>query len=221
MVRLNWMMGRAVRVRWLTTPPLSIYPLGEEMTDTSILVLVGSLRAGSTNRQLAEAAIGVAPEGVALTIFEGLSDLPFYNEDIDVEGSVPAAAAAYRAAVAAADAVLVVTPEHNGTIPAVLKNAIDWASRPYGASPISGKPVAAIGSAFGQFGGVWAHDETRKSFGIAGATVLEEIKLSVPGSMVRFAEIHPKDDAEVSAQLAAVVRDVVAAVSEASTVAAA
>ncbi|MBM7470424.1 NAD(P)H-dependent oxidoreductase [Subtercola frigoramans] len=191
------------------------------MTDTSILVLVGSLRAGSTNRQLAEAAIGVAPEGVALTIFEGLSDLPFYNEDIDVEGSVPAAAAAYRAAVAAADAVLVVTPEHNGTIPAVLKNAIDWASRPYGASPISGKPVAAIGSAFGQFGGVWAHDETRKSFGIAGATVLEEIKLSVPGSMVRFAEIHPKDDAEVSAQLAAVVRDVVAAVSEASTVAAA
>ncbi|QWT24618.1 NAD(P)H-dependent oxidoreductase [Subtercola sp. PAMC28395] len=191
------------------------------MTDTSILVLVGSLRAGSTNRQLAEAAIGVAPEGVTLTIFEGLAELPFYNEDIDVEGSVPAAATTYRAAVAAADAVLVVTPEHNGTIPAVLKNAIDWASRPYGSSPISGKPVAAIGSAFGQFGGVWAHDEARKSFGIAGATVLEEIKLSVPGSMVRFAEIHPKDDAEVSAQLAAVVRDVVAAVSEASKVAAA
>ncbi|CAN5247003.1 NAD(P)H-dependent oxidoreductase [soil metagenome] len=185
------------------------------MSDTSILVLVGSLRAASTNRQLAEAAIGVAPAGVTLTIFEGLADLPFYNEDLDIEGSVPPAAAAYRAAVAAADAVLVVTPEHNGTIPAVLKNAIDWASRPFGSSAISGKPLAAIGSAFGQFGGVWAHDEARKSFGIAGASVLEEIKLSVPGSLVRFAEIHPKDDAEVAAQLSAVVRDVVAAVTEA------
>jgi NAD(P)H-dependent FMN reductase len=184
------------------------------MSETSILVLVGSLRAGSTNRQLAEAAISVAPEGVTLTIFEGLADLPFYNEDLDVEGSVPAAAATYRAAVAAADAVLVVTPEHNGTIPAVLKNAIDWASRPYGSSSISGKPVATIGSAFGQFGGVWAHDEARKSFSIAGASVLDEIKLSVPGSLVRFAELHPKDDAEVSAQLAEVVSAVAAAVAE-------
>ncbi|MEA9984006.1 NAD(P)H-dependent oxidoreductase [Subtercola sp. RTI3] len=183
------------------------------MSDTSILVLVGSLRAGSTNRQLAEAAVGVAPEGVDVTIFEGLGDLPFYNEDIDVEGSVPAAATKFREAVAAADAVLVATPEHNGTIPAVLKNAIDWASRPFGASPISGKPVSVIGSAYGQFGGVWAQDEARKSFGIAGASVLEEIKLSIPGSVVRFAELHPKDDAEVAAQLADVVRDVAAAVS--------
>ncbi|RFA17173.1 FMN reductase [Subtercola boreus] len=184
------------------------------MSDTSILVLVGSLRAGSTNRQLAEAAIGVAPEGVELTIFEGLADIPFYNEDIDVEGTVPAAATTFRDAVAAADAVLVITPEHNGTIPAVLKNAIDWASRPFGASPISGKPVATIGSAYGQFGGVWAQDETRKSLTLAGASVLEDIKLAIPGSVVRFAEIHPKDDAEVVGQLEAVVRGVVAAVSE-------
>ena len=187
------------------------------MSDTSILVLVGSLRAGSINRQLAEAAIGVAPEGVALTIFEGLADIPFYNEDIDIEGSVPAAAVAYREAVAAADAVLVITPEHNATIPAVLKNAIDWASRPFGASSISGKPVAAIGSAYGQFGGVWAQDEARKSFTIAGASVLEDVKLSVPGSIVRFAELHPKDDAEVVAQLETVVRDVVAAAAAATS----
>jgi NAD(P)H-dependent FMN reductase len=179
---------------------------------TSILVLVGSLRTGSTNRQLAEAAIEVAPDSVDLTIYEGLADIPFYNEDIDVEGSVPASAAAFRDALAAADAVLVVTPEHNGTIPAVLKNAIDWASRPFGASPISGKPIAAIGSAYGQFGGVWAQDEARKALTIAGASVLEEIKLAIPGSVVRFAEIHPRDDAEVAAQLEAVVRDVAAAV---------
>jgi len=183
------------------------------MSNTSILVLVGSLRAGSTNRQLAEAAAQVAPAGVSLSIYEGLADLPFYNEDLDVAGAVPAAAAKLRAAIAHADAILVVTPEHNGTIPAVLKNAIDWASRPYGASSISGKPLAAIGSAFGQFGGVWAHDEARKSFGIAGARVLEGIKLAIPGSLVRFAELHPKDDSEVSAQLAVVVRDVAAAVS--------
>jgi NAD(P)H-dependent FMN reductase len=180
------------------------------MSDTNILALVGSLRAGSTNRQLAEAAIAVAPEGVSITIFEGLADIPFYNEDIDVEGSVPAAAQAFRDAVSAADAVLIVTPEHNGTIPAVLKNAIDWSSRPFGASSISGKPVAAIGSAYGQFGGVWAQDEARKSFGIAGARVLTDVSLAIPESVIRFAEVHPKDDAEVVEKLTAVVATVVA-----------
>lgn len=186
------------------------------MSDTSILVLVGSLRAGSTNRQLAEAALAVAPDGVELTIFDGIANIPFYNEDIDTPDAVPATAVAFRSAVAAADAVLVITPEHNGTIPAVLKNAIDWASRPYGESSISGKPLAAIGSAFGQFGGVWAQDETRKAFGIAGAKVIEDIKLSIPGSVVRFADLHPKDDAEVVAQLTTVVADLSRATTEAA-----
>ncbi|GAA2460262.1 NAD(P)H-dependent oxidoreductase [Streptomyces glaucus] len=170
-----------------------------------ILALVGSLRAGSHNRQLAEAAVRLAPEGAAVELFEGLADIPFYNEDIDVEGSVPAAAAKLREAAAAADALILFTPEYNGTIPAVLKNAIDWLSRPYGAGAISGKPVAVVGTAFGQYGGVWAHDETRKSVGIAGGKVIEDIKLSIPGSMTRFAETHPADDAEVAAQLTEVV----------------
>jgi len=133
------------------------------MSETSILVLVGSLRAGSTNRQLAEAAAQVAPAGVALTIYDGLADIPFYNEDVDVEGTVPSAATEFRAAIAGSDAILVITPEYNGTIPAVLKNAIDWASRPYGSSALSGKPLAAIGSAFGQFGGGWAHGGAQSS----------------------------------------------------------
>ena len=90
------------------------------MSDVSILVLVGSLRSGSKNRELAEAAVGLAPEGTTLTIFEGLADLPFYNEDIDLPDSAPAGATAVREALAAADAVLAVSPEHNGTIPAVL-----------------------------------------------------------------------------------------------------
>ncbi|MER6348689.1 NAD(P)H-dependent oxidoreductase [Streptomyces sp. NPDC001595] len=170
-----------------------------------ILALVGSLRAGSHNRQLAEAAVKHAPEGADVQLFEGLAEIPFYNEDIDVEGSVPAAAVRLREAVAAADALLLFTPEYNGTIPAVLKNAIDWLSRPYGAGAIAGKAVAVAGTALGQYGGVWAHDETRKAVGIAGGTVLEDVKLSIPGSGQRFAETHPADDAEVAAQLTEVV----------------
>ncbi|MFG3003380.1 NAD(P)H-dependent oxidoreductase [Streptomyces calvus] len=170
-----------------------------------ILALVGSLRAGSHNRQLAEAAVKLAPEGADVSLFEGLAEIPFYNEDIDVEGTVPAAAAKLREAAAGADALLLFTPEYNGTIPAVLKNAIDWLSRPYGAGAISGKPVAVIGTAFGQYGGVWAQDEARKSVGIAGGKVIEDIKLSIPGSMTRFAETHPADDSEIVDQLTEVV----------------
>ncbi|MFC5911136.1 NAD(P)H-dependent oxidoreductase [Streptacidiphilus monticola] len=177
-----------------------------------IAALVGSLRAGSHNRQLAEAAVKVAPEGVEVVIVEGLADVPFYNEDIDVEGAAPAAAVALRTAAADADAFLFFSPEYNGTIPAVLKNAIDWLSRPYGAGALSGKPVAVVGTAYGQFGGVWAQDEARKAAGIAGAKVLEEAKLSVPGSVVRFAETHPVDDEEVTGQLVTVLEQVAAAV---------
>ncbi|MDO0924608.1 NAD(P)H-dependent oxidoreductase [Streptomyces sp. TG1A-8] len=170
-----------------------------------ILALIGSLRAGSHNRQLAEAAAKLAPEGVEVGLFEGLADVPFYNEDLDVEGDVPAAAAKLRSAAQEADAFLLFSPEYNGTMPAVLKNAIDWLSRPYGAGAFGGKPVAVIGTAFGQYGGVWAQDDTRKSVGIAGGKVIEDIKLSIPGSVTRFAETHPADDAEVAAQLTEVV----------------
>ncbi|MEV6163883.1 NAD(P)H-dependent oxidoreductase [Streptomyces sp. NPDC052052] len=173
-----------------------------------ILALVGSLRAGSHNRQLAEAAVKHAPEGVAIELYEGLADVPFYNEDIDVEGSVPAAAAQLREAAAGTDAFLLFSPEYNGTMPAVLKNAIDWLSRPFGAGALSGKPVAVVGTAFGQYGGVWAQDDARKSAGIAGAVVLEDVKLSIPGSVVRFAETHPADDAEVVTGLLEVIDQV-------------
>lgn len=180
---------------------------------TNVLVLVGSLRAGSTNRQLAEAAEQVAPEGTTLTTFDGIVDLPFYNEDIDGD-TPPAAAVAFRDAVASADALLLVTPEYNGTMPAVLKNALDWGSRPFGASPLSGKPLAVIGSAFGQYGGVWAHDDARKSAGIAGAHVLEDVKVAIPQSVVRFAETHPREDAEVVELLQGALRALASAAEE-------
>lgn len=170
-----------------------------------ILALVGSLRAGSHNRQLAEAAVKHAPDGVVIEMYEGLAEIPFYNEDLDVEGSVPEAAARLRAAAGQVDGFLLFTPEYNGTIPAVLKNAIDWLSRPYGAGAISGKPVAVVGTAFGQYGGVWAQDETRKAARIAGGDVIEDAKLSIPASVTRFAGTHPADDAEVVAGLTGVI----------------
>ena len=176
-----------------------------------ILALVGSLRLGSHNRQLAEAAAKLAPEGVQVDVFEELADVPFYNEDIDTEGSAPAPAGRLREAAGAADGYLLLSPEYNGTMPAVLKNAIDWLSRPYGAGALSGKPVAVIGTAVGQYGGVWAQDEARKAAGIAGGVVVEDVKLSIPGSVTRFAETHPVDDPEVAAQLGQVLADLVAA----------
>jgi NAD(P)H-dependent FMN reductase len=174
-----------------------------DMPDTKVLALVGSLRAASINRQIAELAAEVAPDGVTLTIFEGLGDLPFYNEEIDaaMNADAPALApvTALRAAAAEADAALVVTPEYNGSYPAVVKNVIDWLSRPFGDGALKGKPLAVIGGSFGQYGGVWAHDDTRKSFGIAGARVVETIKLSVPFKTLDGR--HPREHAEVSANV--------------------
>ncbi|WP_413248954.1 NAD(P)H-dependent oxidoreductase [Sinomonas flava] len=167
------------------------------MAENTILTLVGSLRAESVNSKFAEVAAASAPEGTEVTTFAGLEQIPFYNEDLDVEGKVPAKAAELRAAVAAADGLLFVTPEYNGTMPAVLNNAIDWISRPFGASSATGTKAAVIGTSAGQYGGVWAHDDVRKSLKIAGAEVLEDVTLAVGASYSRFAEVEPKDDAEV------------------------
>src|SRR6201990_2194834 len=123
------------------------------MTDTTIAVLVGSLRSDSVNRKLAEILAEQAPEGVRVDIVDGLGQIPFYNEDTDTPRAVPAAAAARGARVASADRVLAVTPEYNGTMPAVLNNAIDWLSRPYGGGAIFGKPVGVIGTAATPYGG--------------------------------------------------------------------
>ncbi|MEN3223717.1 NAD(P)H-dependent oxidoreductase [Mycolicibacterium porcinum] len=172
------------------------------MADVKVLVLVGSLREASVNRQLAELAVEQAPDGVELRIFDRLGELPFYNEDIDT-ADVAEPVVALRAAAAEADAALVVTPEYNGSIPGVLKNAIDWLSRPFGNGALKDKPLAVVGAALGQYGGVWAHDETRKSFGIAGPRVVEDLKLSVPSKA--FDDKHPRENAEVAEAL----RDIV------------
>ena len=169
---------------------------------TTILVLVGSLRAASTNRRLAEAMTANAPPGVTMKPFEHIAELPLYNEDLD-HAEVAGAVVQLRSLATHADALLVVTPEYNGTIPGGLKNVIDWLSRPYGRSPLKGKPAAVVGTSLGQCGGVWAHDETRKSFGIAGPRVVEDLKLSV--QTTAFDGEHPRENSEVAGQL----RDIV------------
>lgn len=125
------------------------------VTGIRILALVGSLRAESVNRQIADLAAELAPEGVTVAVFEGLGEVPFYNEDIDDAMNLgldqaPAQVVALRAAAAEADAALVITPEYNGSIPAVVKNAIDWLSRPFGNGALKDKPLAVIGGSMGQ-----------------------------------------------------------------------
>ncbi len=148
------------------------------MTQTRVAVLVGSLRSDSLNRKLAELLRDQAPEGVTLDLVDGLGDLPFYNEDLDHATDVPASAAALRDRVAQADRVLAVTPEYNGTMPAVLNNAIDWLSRPYGAGAIFGKPFGVVGTTPTPYGGKWSHADAARSAGIAGAVVVEDVTVS-------------------------------------------
>jgi chromate reductase len=109
---------------------------------------------------------------VELEVFDGLRDLPPYDADRDVEPADPAVAS-LREAITSADGVLIATPEFNGSIPGVLKNALDWASRPFPDNALRGKPVAVIGASTGLFGAVWAQAETRKVLGIIGADVIE------------------------------------------------
>lgn len=142
------------------------------MSAIRILGLSGSLRSGSHNTALLRAAALSLPSGVELEVYDGLRDLPHYDADLDVE-PVPEAAARLREAIADADGVLIATPEFNGSIPGALKNALDWASRPFPDNSLRGKPVAVVGASTGLFGAVWAQAETKKVLGIIGADVLD------------------------------------------------
>jgi chromate reductase len=141
------------------------------MPPIRILGLSGSLRRESHNTGLLRAAAKRLPPGVELELFARLADVPLYNEDDDRD-PIPAGAEQLRRAIADADGLLVATPEYNGSLSGVLKNAIDWASRPFPDNVLKGKPVAVIGASTGLFGAVWAQAETRKTLAIAGADVL-------------------------------------------------
>ncbi|HEY2327443.1 MAG TPA: NADPH-dependent FMN reductase [Gaiellaceae bacterium] len=137
-----------------------------------ILAISGSLRSGSFSTALLRALAEEAPEGVEITLWDGLRDIPPYDADDDVDGGPPAVEA-LREAVREADAVLIATPEYNGSIPGALKNALDWASRPFATNAFRNKTVAVLSASTGAFGGVWAQTEARKVLGIMGARVAD------------------------------------------------
>jgi chromate reductase len=138
-----------------------------------VLGISGSLRRESHNTALLRHAGELfEAEGAEFEIYDGLRELPAYDEDDDV-GNGPEAVARIRAAVAGADAVFFTTPEYNSSIPGALKNAIDWVSRPIATNPLRNKPVAVTGASTGMFGAVWAQAELRKVLAATGARVVE------------------------------------------------
>ena len=175
------------------------------MSTIRILGISGSLRSGSHNTALLQAAALTLPSGAELEVFDGLRDLPPYDADFDVEPADPAVAR-LRAAIADADGILISTPEFNGSIPGALKNALDWASRPFPDNVLRDKPVAVIGASTGIFGAVWAQAHLRKALEIAGARVLGA-ELSVGGAGGAFLPSGALRDPGLATGL----RDVVAA----------
>jgi chromate reductase, NAD(P)H dehydrogenase (quinone) len=151
-----------------------------------ILALSGSLRAGSYNTALALAAREHAPVGVDLELYEGLALLPPYDQDLDEGGEPPDSVRELRRRIEEADALLVVTPEYNGSVPGVLKNAIDWASRPPRESVLDAKPVAVIGASTGIGGTAEAQAQLRRVLMYPGAQTLPKPEVLISRAHRKF-----------------------------------
>jgi chromate reductase len=165
-----------------------------------VLGISGSLRRDSWNTKVLRAAAEVLPDGVELELWDGLKGVPPYDEDDDVQPA-PAAVAELRRAIDDADAILVATPEYNSSIPGVLKNALDWASRPLRTNVLRNKPVAVVGASTGAFGAVWAQAELRKVLAAIGARVIEG-DVVIGHADRRFDEAGQLRDEDVREQLA-------------------
>ena len=151
-----------------------------------VLAISGSLRAESYNTALARAAVELAPVGVFVDLYEDLALLPPYDQDLDEgESETPRAVDDLRERIEEADALFIVTPEYNGSIPGVLKNAIDWASARHRGSSFKNKTIAIAGATTGQYGAIWAQQDLRKVLGICGGRVIEG-ELPVSGAQLRF-----------------------------------
>jgi chromate reductase len=151
-----------------------------------ILAVSGSLRESSFNTSLLRAALEAAPDGVELELWDGIGELPLYDEDL--EDDAPVSVQRLRDAWAAADAILFATPEYNGSVPGGLKNAIDWASRPKLEGVLRNKTVAVVGASTGQFGALWAQQDMKRILGITGARVI--------GTEIPVGRAHERFDSE-------------------------
>ena len=176
---------------------------------TRILGISGSLRRDSHNTSLLRAAAEAAGPDVELELYDGLKEIPPYDEDDDVHPR-PASVARLNQAIANADAVLFSTPEYNASIPGQLKNAIDWVSRPVATNALRNKPVAVVGASTGGFGAVWAQAELRKVLSALGARVLD-VELPVPHAHTRFEDGGLTDD-----EIRAALEDVLEALTDAA-----
>jgi chromate reductase len=166
---------------------------------TRILGISGSLRRDSHNTNLLRAAAEVSDPDVELWLYDGLREIPPFDEDDEMPAR-PVSVARLNAAIADADAVLFATPEYNSSIPGHLKNAIDWVSRPVATNVLRNKPVVVVGASTGAFGAAWAQAELRKVLGALGARVID-FELPVPRAHTRF-EVGVLTDPEVRADLA-------------------
>jgi chromate reductase, NAD(P)H dehydrogenase (quinone) len=175
-----------------------------------VLGISGSLRRDSYNHALLREAAERLPAGAELVEFERLREIPPYDADLEAEAT-PDAVAELRQAMRDADAMLVATPEYNHSIPGVLKNALDWASRPAGQSALMGKPAAVIGASTGMFGAVWAQAETRKVLGALGGRVVEaELPVARAAELYRDGqlELSPEQSHQLEEILATLVAEV-------------
>jgi len=171
-----------------------------------ILGISGSLRRGSHNRKLLRAAGALLPPGVELVEWDGLAGIPAFDEDLEEDPPQPVLE--FFRAIEEADALLIATPEYNASLPGALKNAIDWASRPFPDNVVRHKPTAVIGASTGLFGAVWAQAEVRKTMKASGADVLES-ELPIGMADYAFADDGALQDPELTQRLKDVLADLV------------
>jgi chromate reductase len=171
-----------------------------------ILGIAGSLRRQSYNRALLRAATQIAPEGAAISIFE-IDGIPPFNEDD--EQQPPARVVELKRRIREADAVLFVTPEYNYSIPGVLKNAIDWASRPYGDSAWAGKPAAIMGASIGRIGTARAQYHLRQVMVFLNMFPLNQPEVMVGAANERFDTVGNLTDEETKEYVRVLVRSLV------------
>lgn len=156
------------------------------MQEIRVLGFAGSLRSGSYNRALLRAAQELAPEGMTIEI-TGIGDLPFYNRDVEEEGD-PEPVQRFKAAIREADAVLIATPEYQHGLPGVLKNALDWASRPPGDSPLQGKVVGMMGASTSMVGTARAHLQLRQTLTYNQSRMVARPEVLVANAPEKFDE---------------------------------
>lgn len=178
------------------------------MSAVKVLAICGSLRKGSFNTLALRAAAELAPEGMEVAPFQGMREIPLYDDDLRAAG-YPPPVAAFRAAIAAADAVLIASPEYNFSVSGVLKNALDWASR-VPDQPFDGKPVAIMGAATGLYGTARSQYDLRKILGSINAQPLNKPEVLIAQAAAKFDAEGRLTDATVRgliAQQMAALRD--------------